>query len=193
MAVAPDGRLYLSWRQVLPGDFRHIAIASSTHLGQTFTKPVIVSDDQWMLKGCPVSGPSMTVTGDGVLHVLWYSSGKNGETGVYSSESTDGGNSFERRTLVAKGETRGTPVLMNDGRILTAVWESAAGKIMTAPLGSHAQGQPDMIMIADGELPAAVETPKSSITAYIAKDQQRQAVWIVTSTNATSPRREETS
>jgi len=187
MAIAPDGRLYLSWRQVLPGDFRHIAIASSTDRGQTFTKPVIVSDDQWMLKGCPVSGPSMTVTGDGVLHVLWYSSGKNGETGVYTSESTDSGNSFERRTLVAKGETRGTPVLMNDGRILTAVWESASGKIMTAPLGSHAQGQPDMIMIAEGELPAAVETPKSCITAYIAKDQQRQAVWIVTSTNATPP------
>ena len=82
LAVASDGRVYLSWRQVLPGNFRHIAVASSSDQGQTFSDPKIVSDDQWMLAGCPVSGPSMSVTGKDALDVLWYSAGKNGETGL---------------------------------------------------------------------------------------------------------------
>jgi len=179
LATAPDGRVYLSWRQVLPGNFRHIAVASSTDQGRTFTEPKIVSDDQWMLAGCPVSGPSMSVLGDGSLHVLWYSAGKNGETGLYSSHSQDGGNSFGPRMLVAKGEIRGTPVLANDGKHLAAVWESSAGKISMAPLESSAARSPAFTIVAGG-LPAAVETPTSLFAAYIAKVGSTQAIWITT-------------
>jgi hypothetical protein len=57
LAIGPEGKVYVSWRQVISGNFRHIAVATSTDLAQTFGKPRIVSDDQWMLAGCPVSGP----------------------------------------------------------------------------------------------------------------------------------------
>jgi hypothetical protein len=53
LAVSNDGTLYAGWRQVLPGSFRHIAVASSTDGGATFSSPKIVSDDKWMLQGCP--------------------------------------------------------------------------------------------------------------------------------------------
>ncbi|HZM98925.1 MAG TPA: sialidase family protein, partial [Pyrinomonadaceae bacterium] len=58
LAVSPDGTLYAGWRQVLPGSFRHIAVMRSTDGGATFSSPKIVSDDRWVLQGCPVSGPS---------------------------------------------------------------------------------------------------------------------------------------
>src|ERR1044072_3539438 len=61
LAVAADGTLYAGWRQVLPGSFRHIAVASSTDGGTKFSAPMIVSDDRWMLQGCAVSGPSLSV------------------------------------------------------------------------------------------------------------------------------------
>ena len=61
LAVANDGTLYAGWRQVLPGSFRHIAVMSSTDGGASFSSPVIVSDDRWMIQGCPVSGPSLSV------------------------------------------------------------------------------------------------------------------------------------
>ena len=38
MAVGPDGKLYLSWRQVLPGGFRHIEVASSSDNGGLFPR-----------------------------------------------------------------------------------------------------------------------------------------------------------
>jgi hypothetical protein len=56
LAIGPEGRVYLSWRQVLPGDLRHIAVSSSADGGKSFTESKIVSDDQWVLAGCPVSG-----------------------------------------------------------------------------------------------------------------------------------------
>lgn len=89
LATTSEGRLYLSWRQVLPGDFRHIAVATSSDRGQTFMPPKIVSDDQWVLAGCPVSGATLFAGNDGSVRVLWYSEGKNGQTGLYSSISRD--------------------------------------------------------------------------------------------------------
>ena len=178
LAVSDDGRVYISWRQVLPGNFRHIAVASSSDQGKTFSEPKIVSDDQWMLAGCPVSGPAMAVTNDGSLHVLWYSAGKNGETGLYSSESKDGAKSFGPRTFVAKGEIRGTPVLINDGKELAATWENAGGTIMTVSLQSPANADKSPVKIASGGLPAAVQTSKNFITAFSAEVNQQQAVWI---------------
>jgi len=44
LALSPDGTVYASWRQVLPGDFRHIAVASSSDNAAHFSAPVIVSD-----------------------------------------------------------------------------------------------------------------------------------------------------
>jgi hypothetical protein len=60
--LAANGKLYLSWRQVLPGEFRHIAVASSNDGGQTFSNASIVSDDKWMLTACPMSGPALMAT-----------------------------------------------------------------------------------------------------------------------------------
>src|SRR6185295_1734165 len=42
LAVSADGTLYAGWRQVLPGNYRHIAVASSTDGGTKFSTPVIV-------------------------------------------------------------------------------------------------------------------------------------------------------
>jgi hypothetical protein len=181
LAVSADGRVYLGWRQVLPGDLRHIAVASSSDQGNTFSAPKIVSDDQWVLTGCPVSGPTLAVAADGALIVLWYSGGKNGQTGLYWSESKDQGASFGTRVLVASGSTRGTPVLLSDGSYLGAVWEGSVNsstQVMTTRLTPDAHT--NQIGIADGELPAAVQTSNGLMIAYIGKTDQQHGIWIVT-------------
>ena len=176
LAIASDGRVYVSWRQVMPGDFRHIAVASSNDSAQTFSQPKIVSDDQWMIAGCPVSGSSMSVAADGTLQVLWYSAGKNGETGLYASESKDHGNTFGPRSLVSSGETRGTPVLLTGRNGFVAVWEGSDKNVMTGAVDGNS---PRSLMLTRGELPAAVETSTSLIAAYVDISDKRQAVWIV--------------
>src|SRR6185503_20061735 len=126
LTVSADGTLYAGWRQVLPGSYRHIAVASSTDGGAKFSAPVIVSDDRWMLQGCPVSGPSLSVdAASGSLKVIWYAAGENGAPGVYFAESKDKGHSFSARQLLSQENVRGTPALAVGSDNVIALWQSA--------------------------------------------------------------------
>lgn len=185
LTTTTDGRLYLSWRQVLPGDFRHIAVASSPDQGKTFTEPRIVSDDQWVLAGCPVSGATLFAGDDGSVRVLWYSEGKNGQTGLYSSRITDNGATFGPRELVAAGTVRGTPVLVKKPYGLEAIWqgvENSTGKVLIATWIGEAAIPPNHQVMTSAELPAAAASNSRLFVAYIAKAKVGQEIWMVSAT-----------
>jgi len=182
LATTSDGRVYLSWRQVLAGDFRHIAVASSSDHTQTFTTPVIVSDDQWVLAGCPVSGATLFARKDGDVQVLWYSEGKNGETGLYTSITKDHGVTFAPRQLVAAGVVRGTPVLVDGRDGLAAIWqtpETNMGTVQIAPRMGNATTSNSFIVVTNAELPAATANNARLFIAYIATADKYQNVWLV--------------
>jgi hypothetical protein len=182
LAVSSDGRLFVSWRQVLPGDFRHIAVANSSDQGKTFTTPVIVSDDQWVLTGCPVSGAALSITSDGVVRALWYSEGKNGRTGLYWSRSSDNGVTFGPRELLAAGAVRGTPVLTSNSGDLKAVWqdtENNGGRIMLSPVVADGTAPGSFVLTGSGELPAAAATSEKVFVAYVAKGTAGQDIWML--------------
>jgi hypothetical protein len=188
LATTSDGRLYLSWRQVLPGDFRHIAVASSPDHGQTFTPPKIVSDDQWVLAGCPVSGATLFAGNDGSVQALWYSEGKNGETGLYSSITKDQGVTFGPRQLVAAGGVRGTPVLVDRRGGLAAVWqgvENNSERVLITLWVGDAAVPPSFVVVTDAELPAAAANGERLFIAYVGKIANvgkaaaGQTVWLV--------------
>jgi len=184
LAMSADGRLYLSWRQVLPGDFRHIAVASSTDAAKTFSQPVIVSDDQWMIKGCPVSGASLSAGPNGLLRVVWYAAGEKGAHGIYWSESHDGGQTFSPRQMLAATNAFGTPVLLGSEKSgPVAVWESnekGTARLWTARLPLTASTGVNQVEIGNGELPAVSVTPERIFTLYQLKDNDRPAIWLVT-------------
>ncbi|MGH9903958.1 MAG: sialidase family protein [Pyrinomonadaceae bacterium] len=183
LAIARDGRLYASWRQVQPGNLRHIAVASSSDEGQTFTPPVIVSDDRWILAGCPVSGSSLYVSTDGTLHVLWYSAGEAGPSGNYVSESHDGGRSFKPRQLIAEGLAQGTPVLLPYSNGSRAVWQSDQGSeahVATAHFDTKGIITTSYSTEANGELPAASSSDDQILLAYVRQaNDNRRSVWLL--------------
>ncbi|HYO91383.1 MAG TPA: sialidase family protein [Pyrinomonadaceae bacterium] len=182
ITVSADGRVYVSWRQVLPGNYRHIAVSSSTDGGRTFSEPVIASDDKWMIAGCPVSGPALFTASDNSLRVLWYSAGEAGQPGIYWSESRDGGKTFSSRKALAEGAAFGNPQLLaGPGNNLTAIWEShqtEASKIIIARLDDA--GAPAITEIpAQGQLPSAAATRDQLYIAYITKENQQRSIWLV--------------
>ena len=187
LAVAKDGRIYLSWRQVLAGDYRHIAVSSSSDQGKTFAKATIVSDDEWMLKGCPVSGAALLTGADASLRVLWYAGSDKGQRGIYWSESRDAGKTFTPRQLLAASSARGTPVLLRDPLVSDiGVWQSGEGnkaQILLARLdaGNNTVVQATSIPFA-GELPAAAVTNQRVFIVYVASESQRQTVWLMNTT-----------
>ncbi|MGD9589076.1 MAG: sialidase family protein [Pyrinomonadaceae bacterium] len=170
MLAAPDGKLYLSWRQVLPGDLRHIAVASTEDKGETFSERSIVSDDQWRLHACPVSGAALSYAEGGRLTVTWYTAGDAGQAGVYSAESADGGRSFGPRRLVSFDAGAGTPIAFagsqacmfttNDSEIVVAGESGTAGRIPNAAL------------------PAAASDGGRIITAFVRPEGKERSVWL---------------
>ena len=183
LAVGEDGRVYVGWRQVLAGNFRHIAVASSEDGGQTFSPASIVSDDRWELQGCPVSGPALAADRPGALRVLWYTAGEAGRPGLYWSESHDGGRTFSPRRVLAETSGRGTPaVLKGEGGGLTAVWEGVDGAspaTMRAWLDDGGRAAAAAVVAGGGELPAAAEAAGQLFVAYGAKEDEGHGVWVL--------------
>jgi hypothetical protein len=190
LAVGKDGRVYVSWRQVLPGDYRHIAVSSSSDQGKTFAAPTIVSNDEWVLKGCPVSGAALSAEADGTLRVLWYAGGDKGQRGIYRSESRDGGKTFSSRKLLAASSAHGTPVLLRDHA--AGVWQDGEGSqaqilgvrfrndetVGSVKPGSPATAAPTTF--GAGELPAVAATSDRVFIVYVAQNSDKQSIWLMT-------------
>lgn len=178
LTVSADGTLYAGWRQVLPGSYRHIAVASSTDGGTKFSAPVIVSDDRWMLQGCPVSGPSLSVdAASGALKVVWYAAGETGAPGVYFAESKDKGHSFSPRELLSQENVRGTPALASGNNNMIALWQSAdVPNTKMRELGTTGSV---LSVAANAELPAGAVSNDKLFVAYIAKEKEKRSIWLL--------------
>jgi hypothetical protein len=183
LATGSGGRVYASWRQVLPGEFRHIALAASADEGKTFSAPKIVSDDRWMIAACPVSGPALSAADDGALRVVWYTEGDKGAPGIYWAESRDHGETFSESTPLAEGEARGNPFLLTNGKgVATVIWESNQGgspRVMSAQLAGNSQNVSAAPMTTSGELPSATLSGDQLFVGYIAKINDRRSIWIM--------------
>src|SRR5688572_2232447 len=185
LAVASDGTVYVSWRHVLPGNYRHIAVSTSSDDGATFSTPVIVSDDKWVLHGCPVSGPSLSVASNGTLKVLWYAAGESNAPGLYVAESKDKGQSFSPRQLLAQETIRGTPVLTEGrtGYAGVAVWEKAGDGGSETKFLLIGQDRPAITLGSNVELPAAAFTKDGLFVAYVSKVREKRSVWLIKADN----------
>lgn len=179
VVVSGGGRVYVGWRQVLPGDFRHVAVAASDNGGETFEAPTVVSDDRWELRGCPVSGPALAAGEGGALRVLWYTAGEAGAPGLYSAESADGGRTFGPRRALAEGSLRGSPLLLRDGRGLAfAVYEGAGESVSRGlwrvRLGEGTGDAEGASPVAVGESASAATGGERLNVAYVAQG----GVWL---------------
>ncbi len=178
LAVSPDGTLYAGWRQVLPGSFRHIAVAGSADGGKSFSTPVIVSDDRWVLQGCPVSGPSLSVDrSSGNLKVVWYAAGEGSAAGVYFAESKDKGHSFTARELLSQETIRGTPALIARNDNFLALWQtSETAETKMRPLGNTGTA---LSVATNAELPAGTYVNDKLFVAYIGKEKEKRSIWLI--------------
>jgi hypothetical protein len=174
LTISPDGTLYAGWRQVLPGSFRHIAVAGSTDGGKNFSTPVIVSDDRWVLQGCPVSGPSLSVDrASGNLKVVWYAAGEGTAAGVYFAESKDKGHSFTPRELLSQETVRGTPAIAGT----MALWQtSETTETKMRPLGNAGSA---LSVAANAELPAGAYVNDKLFVAYIGTEKEKRSIWLI--------------
>jgi len=87
--------------------------------GKTFSHPVRVAVDNWVLHACPDVGPTIGVSG-GRLYVAWYSEGQ-GKPGIRLAISENGGSTFARPRLASADVLDATHPRLSvseDGRVL---------------------------------------------------------------------------
>ena len=172
LLVANDGKVYTAWRQVLPGEFRHIAVAHSTDNGRTFSGGVVVSDDKWQISACPVSGAALSLDDDdGSLVAAWYTAGSDGQAGIYTARSTDGGATFSPRVLVSNDATNGTPVILNDHSFVLPA-KDANIKIRSAGDTSRE------VSLSDALYPAGAMSRDAKFVCFVRKGKEGSSVWL---------------
>lgn len=177
LLAAPDGKIYVSWRQVLPGDFRHIAVSTLTDNGNNYSAPVIVSDDKWQISACPVSGAPMAMTAGNNLEIAWFTAGSAGKQGIYWTQSKDGGKTFAPRVLISENAVSGTPVLLSEGGASRIIW-AETGKFLTAKLATGKLSEESRREIGEGELPAAMLGNRQTAVAFVKKNGEQRSVWL---------------
>jgi hypothetical protein len=176
LLAAADGTVYAAWRQVLEGDHRHIAVASSSDGGATFSQATMVSNDQWQIHACPVSGAALASSEKGEVEVAWYTEGAAGPAGLYFAHSHDGGKTFSERKLVSDAAKAGTPTLVPSPDGLTAIFAAKDGNIQVVRLSEHADPQ-GASSLPNASIASAAITKNGPIFVFARMDNDVSSIW----------------
>lgn len=97
--VSSDTQLQIAFRDIIQDSIRDMVTLVSNDLGESFAPEARISEDNWVVAGCPHTGPSIAKTAEGFGY-LWYTQG--GGPGVYFT-SGDGLNFHDRELVSADG------------------------------------------------------------------------------------------
>ncbi|HTE27490.1 sialidase family protein [Flavitalea sp.] len=117
--VDSKGGIHTLYRGVINDSIRDMVHAVSVDGGKTFSEPKRISDDNWVINGCPHTGPSMTENKEG-LQFAWFTGGKN--KGSYYASSKDNGISYSPRNPVSELGSHPQLTSFKSGR-LAIVWD----------------------------------------------------------------------
>lgn len=176
-AAGTNNSLYAAWRHVYAGNIRDIAFTLSRDGGRTFAAPIRVSEDGWVLDGCPENGPSMVVDGEQV-HVVWPTlvgaTAADSETlALFYAMSRDGQTFTPRQQIPTEGVPRHVQIAMVPGGTVVLAWDEATNgtrRVATARGTPDATGQVkfqrDTTDSAEGTYPVLATTANAVVTAW---------------------------
>ena len=180
LAESADGStIYLAWRHVYPGNFRDIAFTRSRDGGRTFAPPIRVSEDKWMLEGCPDDGPAMAVDAQRRVHLAWPTliagAGNADPTiGLFYATSTDDKPFTPRERIATEGVAHHPQIAIGvDGAPVLAWDESQNGarRIVVAHVrtGGGVRFVREVIG-EDGIYPTLASTGDATVVAWATRD-----------------------
>jgi hypothetical protein len=138
IAADGDGSVYVAWRHVYPGNIRDIAFTASRDEGKTFAPPLRVSEDKWVLEGCPDDGPAMAVDEQHRIHIVWPTlitekmtdDAENGlkdssepTIALFYAVSTDGRRFTPRKRIPTEGMPHHPQIAIGADGSLTIAWD----------------------------------------------------------------------
>ena len=175
IATGANGTVVAAWRHVYPGNNRDIALAKSSDGGQTFASPVRVSEDNWVLDGCPENGPAVAIDRTNAIHVVWStlvrgSAGAEETLALFYAASKDGQRFTKRQQIPTEGVARHPQIAIEGGGTITVAWDEqlkGARRIVVAR-GTSDDGFAVRQSLSDeqGTYPAIVSLADAAIVAW---------------------------
>jgi hypothetical protein len=177
IAVGSGRTMHLAWRHVYPGNLRDIAVATLRGPGIQNEGPVRVSEDRWMLQGCPDDGPAMDVDETGRVHIVWptvVTEQGAPQKVLFHASSADGRTFTGRTRLPVEGQANHPQIAVaRDGTLLLAWDEVRDGtrRVVIARADTTTPAAPVFrrdrsIGDRTGVYPAIALTPTTSIVAW---------------------------
>jgi hypothetical protein len=124
LAGDTDGTPVALWRHVFDRNIRDHALA---RLDDT---PVLrrASHEQWAVDACPHHGPALSISADGVMHLVWYS-GMEKRHGLFYAFSRDRGQTFSAPLAFGNPDAQaGHPQVLALGTRVALAWKEFDGK-----------------------------------------------------------------
>jgi hypothetical protein len=111
--------IHILYRAIIGDTIRDMVHSVSTDKGKTFSAPERISRDNWMINGCPHTGPAMTENKEG-LQFAWFTGG--GNAGIYCCNSKDNGHTFSPREKVSGMASRHCQIASSARGDIAMVW-----------------------------------------------------------------------
>ena len=180
LATGNDGSIHAAWRHVYPGNIRDIAFTMSTDGGRTFTPPVRVSEDRWVLDGCPENGPAIAVDAERRVHLVWptlvpgATPASEPTLGLFYATSRDGRTFTSRQRIPTEGVPRHPQITLGSRGDVVVTWDEqtkGGRRVALARGATHNGGTVQFLRqtIGNGErgvYPVAATAPDGIILAW---------------------------
>lgn len=111
--------IHVLYRGIIKDSIRDMVHSVSGDGGKSFSVPRLISNDNWVIYGCPHTGPAMTENKEG-LHFTWFTGGKN--KGCFYTRSTDNGNSFNGHDRISALGSHPQVASFPNGKLIV-VWD----------------------------------------------------------------------
>lgn len=118
------GNLHAVYRGIIQDSIRDMVHVISEDGGQTFSAPERIHHDNWVLRGCPHTGPAMTENAAG-LHFAWFTGGLT--KGSFYIRTGNNGRSFNAYSSISEKGTHPQLASLADGKIVV-VWDETVRK-----------------------------------------------------------------
>ncbi len=94
--VDSKGSIHALYRGIIEDSIRDMVHIVSADGAKTFTAPERINEDNWVINGCPHTGPTMTENNEG-LHYAWYTGGNTAGSFYKGKNSSEKPASISRR------------------------------------------------------------------------------------------------
>lgn len=131
--VDKKGGIHALFRGIVQDSIRDMVHTVSTDGGKTFSLPKRINEDNWVIDGCPHTGPAMTDNDKGV-HFAWFTGGRT--KGCFYTSTTDNGKNFTAYDSVSHAGSHPQLTALSNGE-LAIVWDEifTAGNKTTKRIG----------------------------------------------------------